>query len=151
MAEPSNLALLALCLKTSDRSCMPSMVKLGECFLKYSFLASLTRLVSWLNPSEWLCLSTLYQGRISCHLELGGPSEVVLDVVLPRGMLSTGSGEGCCLLGLGECSGAREGATGADGCSMERLLVLWLGCGCLSHQYVIGSYQCASEFCRARL
>ena len=101
MAEPSNPAVSAICLKTSDRSCMPSMVKLGECLLKYSFLVSLTRLVSWLNASEWLCLSTLYQGGISHHLELGGPSKVALDVVLPRGMLSTGSGEGCHLLGLG--------------------------------------------------
>ena len=105
------------------------MVKLGECLLKSSFLVSLTRLVSWLNASEWLHVSTLYQGRISCNLELGGPSEVALDMVLPRGMSSTGSGEGCCLLGLEECSGAgEEGATGADGCSMGRLLVIrWMG------------------------
>ena len=47
------------------------MVKLGECFLKYSFLATLTRLVSWLDASEWLCLSTLYQGGTSHHLEIG--------------------------------------------------------------------------------
>ena len=104
-------------LKTSDKSCMPSVVKLGECFLKYSFLASLTRLVSWLNTSEQLCLSTLYQGGTSHHLELGGPSAVALDVVPPRGMPSTGSGEGSCLLGLGECSGAGAGgAAEADGC-----------------------------------
>ena len=51
-------------------------------------------------------------------LELGGPSEVALDMVLPRGMLSTGSWEGCCLLGLGDCSGTGVGgAAGADGCS----------------------------------
>ena len=49
----------------------------------------------------------------------GDPSKVALDVVPPRGMSSTGSGEGCCLLGLGECSGAgEEGATGADSCSI---------------------------------
>ena len=119
MAEPSNLALSAICLKTSDRLFVPSMVKLGECFLKYSFLASLTRLVSQLKASEWLHLSTLYQGGISCCLELGGPFEVVLDVVPPRGKSSTGSGEGYCLLGLGECSGTREeGAAGADSCSI---------------------------------
>ena len=119
MAEPNNLVLLAICLKTSDRSCMPSMVKLGECFLKYTFLASLTRLVSQLNASEGLHLSTLYQGGTSHCLELGGPSEVFLVVVPPRGMLSTGSGEGCHLLGLGECSGTREeGAAVADGCSI---------------------------------
>ena len=71
MAEPSNLALSAIHLETSDRSHVLSMVKLGESFLNYSFLASLTREVSWLNASEWLCLSTLYQGGISHCLELG--------------------------------------------------------------------------------
>ena len=39
--------------------------------LKYSFLATLTRLLSWLNASEWLCLNTLCQGGTSCCLELG--------------------------------------------------------------------------------
>ena len=39
-------------------------------------------------------------------------------MVLPRGMLSVGSGEGCCLLGLGDCSGTGAGgAAGVDGCS----------------------------------
>ena len=119
MAKPRSLALLAICLKTSDKSCVPSVVKFGECFLKYSFLATLTRLVSQLNASEQLCLSTLCQGGTSCHLELGGPSRVALDVVPPRGMLSTGSGEGSCLLGLRQCSGAGAGGTAeADGCSV---------------------------------
>ena len=123
MAKPSSIAVLAICLKTSDRSHVPSVVKVGECFLKYSFLASLTRLVSQLNASEQLCLSTLYLDGTSCHLELGGPSEVALDVVPPRGMLSTGSGEGCHLLGLGECSGtSRGGAAEADGCSVGEAL-----------------------------
>ena len=117
MAKFSSLALLAICLKTSDKSCMPSRVKLGECFLKYSFLVSLTRLMSQQNTSEQLCLSTLYQGGSSHHLELGGPSMVALDVVPPRGMWSTGSREGICLLGLGECSGASAGgAAEAGGC-----------------------------------
>ena len=119
MAKPSSLALLAICLETSDRSHVPSVVKMEKCLLKYSFLASLTRLVFWLNTSEWLCLSTLYQGGTSWCLELGGPSEVALDVAPPTGMLSTGSGEGCCILGLGECSGTgEEGAAVADGCSV---------------------------------
>ena len=73
---------------------MPSIVKLGECLLKYSSLVSLTRLVFWLNTSEWLHDSTLCKGGISHCLELGGPSGVALDMVLPRGMSSTGSGEG---------------------------------------------------------
>ena len=52
-------------------------------------------------------------------LGAGGPSRVVLDIVLPRGMLSPGSGEGCCLLDLRECSDTgEEGATWADGCSL---------------------------------
>ena len=39
-------------------------------------------------------------------------------MVPPRGMLSTESGEGCHLLGLGDCSGAGAGrAAEADGCS----------------------------------
>ena len=75
-------------------------------------------LVSWLNASEQLCLSTLFQGGTSHCLELGGPSKVALDVVPPRGMLSTGSGEGCCLLGLGNCLGTGAGgAAWADSCS----------------------------------
>ena len=117
MAKPSSLALLAICLKTCDRSCVPSMVKLGECFIKYSFLASLTRLVIQMNAFEQLCLSTLYQDGTSCHLEVGGHSEVALDVVLLRGMPSTGSGKGCHLLGLGACSGTGTGgAAETNGC-----------------------------------
>ena len=74
--------------------------------------------MSQLNTLEQLCLSTLFQGGTSHHLELGGLFEVALDVVLPRGMLSAGSGEGCCLLGLVDCSGTGTGrAAGADGCS----------------------------------
>ena len=95
MAQPRSLALSGICHKTSDKSHVPSVVKLEECFLKYSFLASLTRLMSQVNASEQFCLSTLYQGGTSHCLELGGPSAVALDVVLPRGMPSTGSGEGC--------------------------------------------------------
>ena len=118
MAKPSSLALLSICLKTSDRSCMPSVVKLGECLLKYSFLTSLPRLVSCLNAAKWLCLSTLYQGGTSHCLVLGGPVKVALDVVPPTSMSSMGSGERCCLLGLGECSGtSKGGAAGADSCS----------------------------------
>ena len=104
---------------------MPSVVKLGECFLKNSFLATLTRVVSQLNASEQLCLSTLYQGGTSCCLELGDPSAVALDVVPPRGMLSTGSGEGSHLWGLGECSGTGTGgADEADGCLAGKPLVI---------------------------
>ena len=82
-------------------------------------MVSLTRLVSELNASEQLCLNTLYQGETSHCLELGGPSVVALDVVPPRGMLSTGPGEGSHLLGMGECSGtSTRGAAEADGCLM---------------------------------
>ena len=118
MAVPSKMALLVICLNTSERLQVPSAVKLYECLLKYAFLASFTRLVSRLNASEWLCLSILCQGGTSHCLELGGPSEVALDMVLPRGMLSTGSGKGCHLLGLGDCSGTGTGGSaGVDGCS----------------------------------
>ena len=108
-----------MCWKTSDRSQVFSVVKLGECLLKYSSLVSLTRLVSQLNASEQLHVSTLCRGGISCHFGLGGPSGVALDVVPPKGMSSTGSGEGCHYLGLGEhLDAGEEGATGADGCSV---------------------------------
>ena len=80
-------------------------MKLWECFEKNSSLASFTRSESQPNASVWLGLSALFQGRISHHLELGSPSKVTFDVVLPRGVLSTGSGEGCHLLGLGDCLG----------------------------------------------
>ena len=93
--------------------------EVGGVFLNYSSLVSLTRLVSWLNTSEQLCVSTLYKGGISCHFELGGPSKVALDVAPPRGLSSIGSGEGCHCLALGECSGTgEEGAAGVDGCSI---------------------------------
>ena len=66
-----------------------------------------------------------------------------------------GSGEGCHLLGLGESSGTGEGgAAGVDRCLVGEapcIKVEWVGHGCLSHQYVIGGYQCASEFCRSGL
>ena len=52
-------------------------------------------------------------------LGAGEPSKVALDVVPPRGMSFTGSGEGCHLLGLEECLGAgEEGTTVANGCSV---------------------------------
>ena len=104
----------------SDRSWVFSVVKLEKCLLKYSSLTSLTRLVSWLNASWQLCISTLCKGGISCHFELGSPSGVALDVVPLGGKTATGSGEGCHCLGLGECPGTGgEGATGADTCSVE--------------------------------
>ena len=96
---------------------MPSTVKLSECFEKYSSLASFTKSESRLNASEQLCLSALFQVGTSCHLELGGSSKVVLDMVPPRGMLSTGSGEGCCLLGLGDCLGTGAGGAAGVDCS----------------------------------
>ena len=74
--------------------------------------------MSQLNASEQLCLITLFQGETSCHLELGGPSEVALDVVPTRGMLAMGSAKESCLLDLGDCSGAGTGgAAEADSCS----------------------------------
>ena len=65
----------------------------------------------------WLGLSALFQGGISCHLELGGPSKVAFNVVPPRGMLSKGSGKGCHLLGLGDCLGTGAGGEAEVGCS----------------------------------
>ena len=65
----------------------------------------------------WLSLSALFQGRISHCLELGGPSKVAFNVVPPTGMLSTGSGEGCHLLGLGDCLGTGVGGVAEAGCT----------------------------------
>ena len=73
--------------------------------MKNSLLVSFTRSESQPNALAWLGFSALPQGRISHHLELGGPARVAFEVVLPKGMLSTGSGEGCHLLGLGDCLG----------------------------------------------
>ena len=64
---------------------------------------------SWLNASVWLGLSVLNQGGTSCLLELRGPPRVAFRVVLPIGALSTGSGEGCHLLGLGDSFGTGVG------------------------------------------
>ena len=72
---------------------------------------------SWLNASAWLGLSALNQGGISCLLELGGPPRVAFGVVPPKGMLSTGSGKGSHLLGLGDCLGVGVGEVAAVGCS----------------------------------
>ena len=87
---------------------MFSVLKFGQCLLKYSSLVSLTRLESCLNASRWLCVNALCRGIISHCFELGSPSRVALDMVPLGGETSTRSGEGCHHLGLGECSGAGQ-------------------------------------------
>ena len=67
--------------------------------------------MSQLNASAQLGLSAVSQGGTFCLLELGGPPGVTVEVVPPRGMLSTNSGEGCHLLSLGDCLDA--GAKGS--------------------------------------
>ena len=103
MEVPSRSVLMAICLNTSERLWVPSVVKLEECFEKNSLLASLTRSESRLNASVQLGLSALYQRGTSHLLELGGLPRITFRVVPPRGILSIGSGEGCHLLGLGNC------------------------------------------------
>ena len=61
--------------------------------MKYSFLASFTKLVSQLNTSEQLCLSALFQGGTSCCLELGA---------LLRLPWMWSHPEACCPQGLGK-------------------------------------------------
>ena len=58
--------------------------------------------------------------RVSCLLELDGPSCVALGEVLSIDVLPHGSGKGCCLFGCGDhlCTGLGEAAT--DGCSPTR-------------------------------
>ena len=65
----------------------------------------------------WLGLSALFQGRVSHCLELGSPTWVAFEVVLPKGMLSTGSGEGNHLLSQGDCSSTNVGGAAGAGCS----------------------------------
>ena len=50
-------------------------------------------------------------------MELDGPPKVAFGVAPPIGVLFTGSGKGCCLLGLGDCLGISMGGTVAVGCS----------------------------------
>ena len=82
-----------------------------------SLLASFTMSESPLHASAQLNLSVLNQGGVSCLWGLGGPPRVAFGVVLPIGVLSTGSDKGCCLLGLGDCLGAGVGEAAAAGCS----------------------------------
>ena len=56
-------------------------------------------------------------GRDLLPLGAGGPPKVAFGVVPPIGMLSTGSGKGCHLLGLGDCLGTSVGEMAAVGCS----------------------------------
>ena len=56
-------------------------------------------------------------GRGLSPLGAGGPPRVSFGVVPPIGMLSTGSGKGCHLLGLGNCLGAGVGEAAVIGCS----------------------------------
>ena len=56
-------------------------------------------------------------------LGAGWSPQVAFQVALPIGMLSTGSGEGCHLLGLGDCLGTGEGEMIVVGCpSMGEVL-----------------------------
>ena len=113
---PRRPALIARCLNIPERSQVLSEVKSKECLEKYSLLASLTISESQLNTSAWLGLSVENQCGISHLLGLGGPPKVALGVALPIGVPSTGSGEGCCLLDLGDCLGTSVGETGAVSC-----------------------------------
>ena len=101
--------LVARCLNIPERLWLPSKVKSKECLEKYSLLASFTMSEFWLNASVWLGLSVLSQGGISHLLGLEGHPKVAFGVVPSIGVLSMGSGEGCHLLGLGDCLG-----TGVD-------------------------------------
>ena len=71
-------------------------------------------------PVECLCTAQLEHfvpGWDLLPLGAGGPPEVAFEVVPPKGMLSTGSGGGCCLLGLGDCLGTGVGGVAEVGCS----------------------------------
>ena len=150
MSAPSSLAILVMCWKMSDRSWVFSMLKFGQCLLKYSSFVSLTRLESHLNVSRWLHVNALCRGIITWCFELGGPSGVALDMVPLGGKTSTRPGEGSCHLGLGECrSGRIHGGRHLLRGGSSLWKTKWVGSWCLSHQYVLGSYQPAVEFHRA--
>ena len=65
--------------------------------------------VVWLEHSEPV--------RDLSPLRAGVLLGVTFGVVPPRGVLSTGSGEGCHLLGLGDCLGTGVGEMAEMGCS----------------------------------
>ena len=71
----------------------------------------------------WVSAKCLSTAGLECFelmrglLGLGGSPRVAFGVVPPIDMLSMGSGEGCPLLGLGDCLGAGEGEAAAVGCS----------------------------------
>ena len=56
-------------------------------------------------------------GRDLSPLGAGGPPEVAFGVAPPIDILSTRSGKGCHLLGLGDCLGTGVGETAVVGCS----------------------------------
>ena len=120
MAEPSRPAVSIMHPKTPVKLWEFSSLKFRLCLLKYSSLVFLTRLESQLNAS-WQCgFNALCRGITSHCFELGHPSRVAWDVVLPGGKTSTGSGEECCHLGLDKCSGTGgEGARAVGSCSEE--------------------------------
>ena len=147
MAEPSRPVVYVMHLKMPVKLQELSSLKFRLCLLKYSSLASFTRLESWLNASWWLCDNALCRSSAPCHFELGGPSRVALDMVPLGDEMSIGSGEGCCCFSLGECSGTREGHLFGGGSSLSK--AKGMGCQCMPQQYMVGSYQCAMELHRA--
>ena len=126
---------------------MPSKVKSKECLEKYSLLASHTISESRLNASAQLGLSVVNKCGISCLLGLGGPPEVAFGVAPPIGMLSTGSGKGYCLLGLGDCLGASEDEMVAVGCpSMGEVLCSEMQGGTEVFAQLRGGTRCPEHF-----
>ena len=69
------------------------------------------------KASAQLGLSNLNQGGVYHFLGLGGSPSVAIGVALPIGIFPIGSGEGCCLFGLGDCLGIGVGGVAVDGCS----------------------------------
>ena len=93
MAETSRPTVLVMHQKRSVKLQEFSLLKFGQWLLKYSSLVFLTRLESQPDTSWQLCVNTLCRGVTSHHFKLGGSSGVALDMVLPGGKTSAGSGE----------------------------------------------------------
>ena len=114
MEVPSNSALSAICLNISQEiaGALHSEV-VG--MLQGIYLPGLLYQVRVLSEHFQAALLERPIPRSDLLLfGAGGLSQGCPGCGSPRGMLSTGSGEGCFLLGLGDCLGTGKGAAGAD-------------------------------------
>ena len=144
MAKPSSLALSAICLLTSDRSCMPSVVKLGGMPFKV-LLPSLPHYASVPAECFWVALLDYPVPRWDLSL-LGaggpfrgclghGPTKRHIIHGLWGGVLPFGPGGALRHQQKRSCWSRQLLGGGGSLCLGEKV-----GLGCLPHQYVVGGY-----------